>query len=269
MSWLTILILASSITTAFLLFGMIYFGAKNNKQINDLGKNVKFDIELMGTNISIVAFDEVNEVKKFWEEEYFMFKLNQMRTYYQYFQIKSSNLPISEIPNDPFDSIESMNQKLINLNGDFNNGGIENNYYENELIEKINELKGKNNDLMNDIAEFQEKTDSNFHKYKKYKHKYKKLKYRNVELLKRLKMYDILIEDDKNSDDEEENNDDIYVNDESDEEWDHITRAIVKKTKSKMKNELNKMDKEVKKEQGKKKRNNNNQSSNSQVCSIQ
>lgn len=51
MSWLTILILATSITTAFLLFGMIYFGAKNNKQINDLGKNVDNSTSTMKSNL--------------------------------------------------------------------------------------------------------------------------------------------------------------------------------------------------------------------------
>jgi len=37
MSWVTILLLTMGSFTSLILFGMIYFGAKNNKQMNALG----------------------------------------------------------------------------------------------------------------------------------------------------------------------------------------------------------------------------------------
>ncbi|MFY0684546.1 MAG: hypothetical protein JXR20_08340 [Balneola sp.] len=54
MDFLTIIVLAMGALTSLILFGMIYFGAKNSKQMDTLGKNVNSSTSEMKNNLEKV-----------------------------------------------------------------------------------------------------------------------------------------------------------------------------------------------------------------------
>lgn len=54
MNFMTIIMLAMGALTSLILFGMMYFGAKNSKQIDTLGKNVHSSTSEMKDNLDKV-----------------------------------------------------------------------------------------------------------------------------------------------------------------------------------------------------------------------
>jgi len=65
MDFMTIIVLAIGSLTSLILFNMIYFGAKNRKQIDNLGKNVNSSTSEMKNNLEKV----LNSLKSNQEQQ--------------------------------------------------------------------------------------------------------------------------------------------------------------------------------------------------------